>query len=173
MTATAGQVVCYEGELILATYFSCSGGITESAAAVWGKDYPYLQSVESPGEEAARFHTDSVLIPKEEFTRLLNLPESAELSFGEPNYTEGGGVRALEISGTTFSGTELRTLLNLRSTAFTLEDTGDHIRISTKGYGHRVGMSQYGAEAMAQTGHTWQQILGHYYPGTNVVEVRS
>jgi len=150
-------------------YFSCSGGQTEAAVAVWGADFPYLQSVESPGEEAARYHTDSVLIPKEEFTALLGLPEAAELTLGQPAYTEGGGVEKMEISGKTFTGTELRSLLNLRSTAFTLEDTGEYIRIATRGWGHRVGMSQYGAEAMAQTGHTWQQILGHYYPGTNVV----
>lgn len=161
--------IVYEDQLIEAVYFSCSGGQTEAAVAVWGADFPYLQSVESPGEEAARYHTDSLLIPQAEFLKLLNLPEEPELSFGEPIYTEGGGVKSLEISGTTFSGTQLRSLLNLRSTAFTLEDTGDHIRIATRGYGHRVGMSQYGANAMAQTGHTWQQILSHYYPGTTIV----
>lgn len=159
----------YEGELIEAVYFSCSGGQTETALAVWGADFPYLQSVESPGEEAARYHTDSLLLPRQEFFRLLNLPEDSEAAFGEPSLTEGGGVETLEIAGKTFRGTELRSLLNLRSTAFTLEETGDYIRISTRGYGHRVGMSQYGANAMAQTGHTWQQILQHYYPGTTLV----
>lgn len=162
-------VLMYEEELIEAVYFSCSGGQTEAALAVWGADFPYLQSVESPGEEAARYHTDSLLIPQAEFKHLLNLPENTELSFGEPICTEGGGVKTLEISGQTFTGTEIRTILNLRSTAFTLEDTGEHIRIATRGYGHRVGMSQYGANAMAQTGHTWQQILTHYYPGTTIV----
>lgn len=159
----------YEDELIEAVYFSCSGGQTEAAVAVWGADFPYLQSVESPGEEAARYHTDSTVIPQGEFLRLLNLPEASELHFGEPKLTEGGGVEALEICGKTFTGTQLRTLLNLRSTAFTLETAGEYVRISTRGWGHRVGMSQYGANAMAQTGHTWQQILGHYYPGTTLV----
>jgi len=162
-------VLTYEGELIEAVYFSCSGGQTEAAVAVWGADYPYLRSVESPGEEAARYHTDSILIPREEFLALLDLPHDTELYFGEPDRTEGGGVETLEIAGRSYTGVELRTLLNLRSTAFTLEQTGDHIRISTRGYGHRVGMSQYGANAMAQTGHTWQQILQHYYPGTNII----
>ncbi len=159
----------FEGGLIEAVYFSCSGGQTEAAVAVWGADFPYLQSVESPGEEAARYHTDSLLIPQGEFLRLLNLPEDTELRFGEPEYTGGGGVESLEIAGKTYTGTELRSLLNLRSTAFTLESTGDYVRIATRGWGHRVGMSQYGANAMAQTGHTWQQILGHYYPGTTIV----
>ena len=169
VNAAAAYVLMFEEELIEAVYFSCSGGRTEAAVAVWGADFPYLQSVESPGEEAARYHTDSLLIPQAEFLKLLNLPESSELSLGEPTYTEGGGVDTLEISGTTFTGTELRSLLNLRSTAFTLEPTGDYIRIATRGYGHRVGMSQYGANAMAQTGHTWQAILQYYYPGTTIV----
>ena len=169
--AACSFVLMYGEELIEAVYFSCSGGQTEAAVAVWGADFPYLQSVESPGEEAARYHTDSQLIPQAEFLRLLNLPETSEISFGEPQYTEGGGVQSVEISGKTFTGTELRTLLNLRSTVFTLEDTGDHIRIATRGYGHRVGMSQYGANAMAQTGSTWQQILQHYYPDSTIVPV--
>ena len=160
----------YEDALIEAVYFSCSGGQTEAAVAVWGADFPYLQSVESPGEEAARYHTDSILIPQAEFFRLLNLPVPEETDFfTDITHTEGGGVDSITIGGKTFTGTELRALLNLRSTAFTLETAGDHIRISTRGWGHRVGMSQYGANAMAQTGHTWQQILQHYYPGTNVV----
>ena len=171
VAAASPYVLTYEDELIEAVYFSCSGGRTEAALAVWGADFPYLQSVESPGEEAARYHADSLLIPQAEFLNLLNLQESTELSFGEPIYTEGGGVKSLEISGKTFTGTELRSLLNLRSTAFTLEETGDYIRIATRGYGHRVGMSQYGANAMAQTGHTWQMILSHYYPGTTIVPI--
>ena len=160
--------IVYEDQLIEAVYFSCSGGQTEAAVAVWGADFPYLQSVESPGEEAARYHTDSVLIPQAEFKILLSLPETEALTFGEPVFTEGGGVEKIEISGQTFTGKELRSLLNLRSTAFTLEQSGDYIRIATRGWGHRVGMSQYGANAMAHTGHTWQQILRHYYPGTTI-----
>lgn len=163
----------YEGQLIEAVYFSCSGGQTEAAVAVWGADFPYLQSVESPGEEAARYHTDSVLIPQAEFQNILNLPETETLTFGEPVFTEGGGVEKIEISGQTFTGKELRSLLNLRSTAFTLEQSGDYIRIATRGWGHRVGMSQYGANAMANTGHTWQQILQHYYPGTTIAPIPS
>ncbi len=167
--AVDGYVLIYEGDLIEAVYFSCSGGQTEAAVAVWGADFPYLQSVESPGEEAARYHTDSVLIPREAFFRLLGIPETSELRFGETEYTEGGGVETMEIAGKTFSGTELRSLLGLRSTAFAMEEAGAYVRISTRGYGHRVGMSQYGANAMAQTGSTWQQILQHYYPGTTIV----
>jgi stage II sporulation protein D len=168
---TDSLVLEYEGELIEAVYFSSSGGKTEAAVAVWGAEFPYLQSVDSPGEEGARYHTDSLLIPSGEFSRLLGLelPEDSAVWFGAVKYTEGGGVETMEIAGKTFSGTELRALLGLRSTAFTMEPAGEYIRIATRGYGHRVGMSQYGANAMALTGHTWQQILQHYYPGTVIV----
>lgn len=170
VAATEDFVLLYEDELIEAVYFSCSGGRTEPAVAVWGADFPYLQSVESPGEESARYHTDSLLIPREEFFTQLEItpPEDSPL-FGDVTYTDGGGVASMKIAEKAFTGTELRALLNLRSTAFTMEPAGEYIRIATKGYGHRVGMSQYGANAMAQTGHTWQQILQHYYPGTTIV----
>lgn len=171
VAATEPFVLVYEDELIEAVYFSSSGGKTEAAVAVWGAEFPYLQSVDSPGEEGARYHTDSLLIPSGEFSRLLGveLPEDSAVWFGAVKYTEGGGVETMEIAGKTFSGTELRALLGLRSTAFTMEPAGEYIRIATRGYGHRVGMSQYGANAMALTGHTWQQILQHYYPGTVIV----
>jgi len=168
---TEPYVLGYDGQLIEAVYFSCSGGTTEAAVAVWGTDFPYLQSVESPGEEAARYHTDSLLLPVEDFSKLLNLtlPSDSEAWFGEVKYTEGGAVAEMAIAGQVFSGVELRSLLGLRSTAFTLEAVGDYVRIATRGYGHRVGMSQYGANAMAEAGSTWQEILAHYYPGTELV----
>ncbi len=170
---TEPYVLKYGEELIEAVYFSCSGGTTEAAVAVWGADFPYLQSVESPGEEAARYHTDSLLIPAEEFCSLLNLlpPEAPELWFGEVEYTQGGGVAEMEIAGEMFTGVELRSILGLRSTAFTMEPAGEYIRIATRGYGHRVGMSQYGANAMAAAGSTWQEILAHYYPGTVLTKI--
>lgn len=171
--ATSPYVLVYEGELIEAVYFSSSGGRTEAAVSVWGADFPYLQSVESPGEEAAAYHTDCLLIRAEEFFSRLDIPipEEPDKWFGEVIRTEGGGVETQTIAGNPFTGTQLRALLGLRSTAFTLEAAGDYVSITTKGYGHRVGMSQYGANAMAQTGHTWQQILQHYYPGTTIVPI--
>ncbi len=168
---THSYVLLYDGELIEAVYFSCSGGMTEAAVAVWGAEFPYLQSVESPGEEAARYHTDSLLIQAEEFLRRLgvDLPEDPELLLGEVTYTDGGGVANMEIAGQRFTGVEIRSALGLRSTAFTMETAGEYIRIATKGYGHRVGMSQYGANAMAEAGSSYQNILQHYYPGTTLV----
>lgn len=169
---TSGYVLTYEGELIEATYFSCSGGATEDAAAVWGTEYPYLQSVTSPEEGAQRYAQTLSFTPME-FQELLGreLPGSAEHWFTIVTYTEGGGVASMVVGGETYSGTELRSLLGLRSTAFTVEATSERIDITTQGYGHRVGLSQYGAETMAVSGSSFEEILAHYYPGTDLVQL--
>ena len=166
--ATRGQVLIYDGMLIEATYFSCSGGRTEDAVAVWGTDVPYLRSVESPGEENAAHFQDVTVFPRDEFAERLGIPDTNNIQIGTVTYTEGGGVNTIQIDGKLRSGTELRSLLGLRSTAFAVKNLGDTIEITTKGYGHRVGMSQYGADAMAASGSTWQEILCHYYPGTEL-----
>ena len=173
VTATSGQVLTYEGALIEATYFSCSGGSTEDAAAVWGTDFPYLQAVSSPGEEKAVHYTDTVCFTAEEFQNALGVSLSGSPGswFRDVTYTDGGGVDSMVIGGMSYRGTELRTLLGLRSTAFSVSTTEDTVTITTRGYGHRVGMSQYGADAMAVTGSTCPEILAHYYPGTTLTEL--
>ncbi len=167
---TAGQVLTYGGELIVATYFSCSGGSTEDAREVWGAAFPYLQSVVSPGEQIADFFEDEAIFTAQEFQNAIGVELEGELSdwFGQVKYTAGGGVYQMEIGGVWYKGTTLRTLLGLRSTAFTVSIQGQSIHIATRGYGHRVGMSQYGAEAMALRGSSYTQILGHYYAGTSL-----
>lgn len=171
---TEGEVICYEGELILATYFSCSGGITEDALAVWGQEYPYLQSVESPGEENAAYFTDEKRFDLEEFSQALDVSLTGVPGswIGVITYTNGGGVKTIDICGTTFTGTQIRSKLGLRSTSFTLAVSEQGVTVHTRGYGHRVGMSQYGADAMAIKGSDYQQILRHYYPGTSVQAYR-
>lgn len=168
--ATSDFVLAYDGELIEATYFSSSGGSTEAAVAVWGADYPYLQSVLSPEEILA----ETVSYTAEEFRRILgkNLPGNPAEWFGSIDYTEGGGVAVMEICGELYTGVELRSLLGLRSTAFQIQTKDQSIIITTRGYGHRVGMSQYGANAMAEAGSSYQKILQHYYPGTNLIPIR-
>lgn len=167
---TEGEVLLYDGELIEATYFSCSGGLTEDASAVWGSDIPYLQATESPGEEKATHYTDTVQYSTEEFAdRLGRSIETSPSSWIENvTYTAGGGVENMRICGVDYPGTELRSLLGLRSTAFRLSIVGDTVTITTKGYGHRVGMSQYGADAMAVQGKTYEEILKHYYQGVEL-----
>ena len=174
VAATSGYVLTYEEELIEATYFSCSGGSTEDAAAVWGTDFPYLQAVSSPGEENAPHDTDTVTFTPGEFQTALGvtLSGSPKSWFGTTTYTEGGGVASMTIGGESYTGTKLRSLLGLRSTAFAVA-VGEEITITTKGFGHRVGMSQYGADAMAVTGSTFEEILAYYYQGTTLTRLGS
>lgn len=172
VAATQGMVITYNNSLIEATYFSCSGGRTEDAVAVWGTEIPYLQAVDSPGEEKAAHYIDSVSFTAEEFADLLGLKLSDSPTgwFGTTTYTDGRGVDTMVIGGVPFKGTELRQKLGIRSTAFTVTPMENMIHITTKGFGHRVGMSQYGAEAMAVMGSKYQEILTHYYPGTALTE---
>ena len=166
---TSGMVLIYGGELIEATYFSSAGGSTEAAVAVWGADFPYLQAVSSPEEVLP----ETVVYSAAEFQNLLgrHLPGDPAEWIGGISHTEGGGVAELEICGECYSGVQLRTLLGLRSTAFQISGEERRITITTRGYGHRVGMSQYGANAMAEAGSSYQKILQHYYPGTNLVPI--
>lgn len=164
---TEGLVLTYEGKLIDATYFSCSGGSTEDAVAVWGSDIPYLQSTDSPGEEQSYYR--EVFFPMEEFAERLGIDPDTWYAIGLITYTEGGGVDRMEIGDGIFSGTEIRSLLDLPSTVITMIPEWDGMRVSTMGFGHRVGMSQYGADAMATAGSDFREILQHYYKGTQIV----
>ena len=169
--ATSDLVLMYHGELIEATYFSCSGGMTEDAQAVWGSDIPYLQSVKSPGEEDASHYIDTVTFSADEFEQLLGtkLSENPGTWLERITYTDGGGVDTIRICGVDYKGTTLRQRLGLRSTAFVMSAVGNTITITTKGFGHRVGMSQYGADAMAVQGSSYMEILAYYYQGTELV----
>ena len=165
---TTGEVITYHGNLIDATYFSCSGGKTEDAVAVWGANVPYLRSVDSPGEENAGNFESQKTLSFQSFKSELGLPVSLSVTQDAIRImrTNGGGVESLYISGYEYSGVEVRSLLALPSTNFSVTVLNDEIVIATKGNGHRVGMSQYGAEAMAVEGKDYKEILSHYYVGT-------
>ena len=167
---TSGQVLTYNGRLAEATYFSCSGGRTEDAVAVWGADIPYLRSVESPGEENAAVFENTVTFAPAEFAARLGRSLYGDPSewLGTVTHSAGGGVATMVLAGQTYTGVQLRKLLGLYSTAFTIVVENGELVITTRGKGHRVGMSQYGAEAMAVQGSDYRQILSHYYPGTRI-----
>lgn len=173
--ATDGLVVTYEDALIEATFFSCSGGRTEAAQAVWGTDVPYLRSVSSPGEETAPRYSDSRTLTGAEFAQIVtaaypdvNLSGSPKSWLGAISKTAGGGIDTVFIGGVPISGTSLRHLLSLRSTQITITATETEITFDTLGFGHRVGMSQYGARAMAEEGANFAEILIHYYQGAQI-----
>ena len=161
--STKGQALYYEDTLIEATYFSSTGGRTEDAKAVWGADVPYLQSVESGEEE--KTYTDE--INKKAFCTMLGLAKS-EVYIEAPTYTKGEGIAEITINGKRFTGMQLRQKLGLRSTQISFYVGNETIQIITKGYGHRVGLSQYGADAMAVQGYNYKQILTHYYTGVTI-----
>lgn len=167
--STRGEVIIYDGNLIEATYFSCSGGKTEAAVEVWGADIPYLRSVDSPGEEDAAHFQDTCVMGLDEFASKMGISQAESISVVD--YTEGGGVKSIRIGDKEFTGIDVRTSLNLRSTVFEISVLENSVLITTKGNGHRVGMSQYGAQAMALTGSNHRQILAHYYPDTQILPI--
>lgn len=168
--ATDGMVLTYQGELIEATYFHSSGGRTEASVAVWGVEYPYLQPVDSPGEEKMEEKDCRFYYSREELEKMLErqLPGSPSGWIGWTTYTVGGGVDTILLAGIEYSGLQLRSALKLNSTVFTVVAEQDGLCFITRGKGHRVGLSQLGAQAMALQGYTWQEILFHYYPGTGI-----
>ena len=174
--ATDGQVILYGGEPILAVFHSSSAGRTRAAGEVWVKDLPYLQAVESPenGETIPNYYS-RVEITKEAFQkRVQALWPEADLSAGAEGWLsqavtdEAGSVETLRVGGVQVKGTELRSALGLRSACFTWEVQGEHLVFFVTGYGHGVGLSQYGANRMAESGASWQEILTHYYTGVTV-----
>ena len=165
---TAGEVLLYDGKLIEATYFSASGGRTEAAVEVWGTDIPYLQSVESKGEQAQQYDRRILQFEQETFLEKLGLPAeyTGKMTCTDIKYTDGNGIASITVAGKEFTGRQIREFLGLPSTVFEISITEDYVTIITDGNGHRVGMSQYGADAMAAAGKNYIQILDHYYPGS-------
>ena len=172
--STKNQILVYNGEPISAVFHSTSSGITENAEDVWGNPVPYLVSVVSEGEDASPRYTETKTFSFSEFQEKINagnqavtFSEDPESWFSRWQRNESGSVKSVSLCGTSFSGTKLRALLGLRSANFTVEIT-DCITVSTKGYGHGVGMSQYGANHLAKRGYTYEQILKKYYTGVEI-----
>lgn len=175
VSATDGSVIYYQGVPIQAVFHAASSGKTERAADVWGKDVAYLQSVESPGEEASPRYYGRVELKPEDFkAEFLKAHADAKLEgapgtwFTDETRSAAGGVLSLHVGGVSVSGGELRVLCALRSTNFTVSEENGLLVFKTIGYGHGVGMSQYGAQAMALSGKTFDEILKWYYTGTTL-----
>ena len=173
---TDGEVILYDSQPVLAVFHSSSAGVTRPSGEVWQQDLPYLQSVSSPeGEDTVPNYHTTVSFSLTEFKALFishyptaNLSGSPANWFTNIQQTENGSVLSLQVGGISVAGTELRTLLGLRSAAFTISFAEDTVEFSVTGYGHGVGMSQYGANVLAQEGKTYVEILTHYYTGTTV-----
>ena len=166
--STKGMYLTYNGKYIEAVYHSTSNGKTESSSEVWGNYYPYLVSVESPYDNLNPSFSYDVYFTYQELSSKLGLSISNETEFNIIGLTEGNRVKNIEIYGQNFEGTKFRNLLGLRSTDFTIEKNETGVKITTKGYGHGVGLSQYGANGMAKNGSSFKDILKHYYRGVSI-----
>ncbi len=165
---TKGMYLTYHGEIIDAVYHSTSNGTTEDASNVWGNVVPYLVSVDSNYDSSNPSFLKEQFLSYEELTRKLGMPITIDTSFLILNRTSGNRVGTLEIDGMRFTGVNVRNLLGLRSADFEIIKAESGITFTTKGYGHGVGMSQYGANGMAKNGSSYLQILKHYYTGVTL-----
>ncbi len=173
---TDGECILYEGAPVLAVFHSSSSGSTQDAQNVWSASLPYLQSVETPeGEESVPgFRSTASFSTGQLRERLLKaLPEaqlegSASNWFTDIRQQPNGTVTSLSVGGVEVGGNRLRTILELRSACFTISFDGDAVTFSVSGYGHGVGMSQYGANVMAGNGMNYREILAWYYTGAEV-----
>lgn len=165
----------YDGKPINAVFHSISNGQTENATDVWGGEYPYLISVNSVGDKLSPAYNSEVKVTEEKFKETMS--ENGAKLEGEPEKwvekitnTDTGMVKEIIIGSKAFKGTEIRTLFGLKSSTFTVKYDDENFVFTVSGYGHGVGMSQYGADYMARQGFTYKEILKHYYVGTNISE---
>ncbi|KAB2336534.1 stage II sporulation protein D [Cytobacillus depressus] len=168
---TAGQIIVYDGSPITASFFSTSNGYTENSESIWLSALPYLKSVESPWDLKSPKFSDQKVFTISEFEKKLGVKLSNNNTIGTiTERTAGKRVGKVEINGKSIEGKDIRELLGLKSTDFTWERKGENIIINTRGYGHGIGMSQYGANGMAAEGKNYKDIISYYYKGVEIAD---
>ena len=171
--STKGKVALYKGEIINAVYHASSGGFTEDAVNVWSGHEDYLISVESPNEEKVmKNYRSEIIVSKKEFLKKLQLKESKKLNIEVLEKTNGNRVKEIRINQRVFTGNEIREVFNLRSSNFEVFLEGENVKFHVYGFGHGVGMSQWGAQVMALQGKTAEEIIKHYYTGVEIVDIQ-
>lgn len=168
---TQGQVLTYNGEIINAFYFSMSNGYTENCELVFAQDLPYLNSVSSKWDnESLNNYSYTINFSKEDFCSSLGITcDSVEIQ--DITKSDSNRVLTITINNQTFKGTEMRSKLGLRSTDFDIVMNESGVMITTRGYGHGVGMSQYGANGMAKEGYSYEEIVKYYYQNTEITNL--
>lgn len=167
---TNGEYLSYNGNYIEALYHSTNNGKTESSLDVFGNYYPYLISVSSEYDKNASSYLRTINMPLDTISNKLGLSLNNDSVINILSYTDGGNIKEININGNNFSGKKVRELLGLRSADFDISISDNNANITTRGYGHGVGMSQYGANGMANAGYSYKDILSHYYPGTTLTK---
>lgn len=169
---TRGQYLAYDGKVIDAFFFSTSVGVTENSGEVFSAQLPYLISVESKwDQEVSPVFEVNYDFSLADFYTKLGLPYQNTLNIKITKKTSSGRPKEVEINGQNFSASTIFTKLNLKSTFFNINQIGSNVHITTKGYGHGVGMSQYGAEGMARNGYSYDEILKYYYTGVEIKKI--
>lgn len=178
VSAVSGKILVYQGEPIIAAFHSTSGGMTESAEIIWGAPVDYLIPVESELDKSSPTFLEEKTFTAAELKARLEAEYPGIFFEGDKSgwlrieeTSQSGTAISVTAGNMTLKGTELRMVLSLRSANLTIgyDVTEDIFRIITKGYGHGVGLSQYGANAMATEGATYDEILLHYYPGAELI----
>lgn len=167
---TNGEYLSYNGNYIEALYHSTNNGKTESSLDVFGNYYPYLVSVSSEYDKNASSYLRTISMPLDTISNKLGLSLNNDSVINILSYTDGGNIKEININGNNFSGKKVRELLGLRSADFDISISDNNANITTRGYGHGVGMSQYGANGMANAGYSYKDILSYYYPGTTLTK---
>lgn len=179
VNATKGKIITYENLPINAFFHSNSGGKTELPVNVWGgTNYPYLQAVETAGEDGYSQYASEVNVTREDLIKKMKEKYSDfQINFDDENdlkileFTDSGRVKTLKIGNHEISGVEARTILGLKSTNFEIQKEDNNIKFLVKGYGHGVGMSQTGADTMAKEGSNYEDIIKHFFTGVEITEI--
>ena len=164
---TKGEYLTYQNKVIQAFFFSTSNGKTENSKDVFSEDLPYLRSVDSSWDDISPVFNDTETFTKDEFCFNLGI-ECSKINIKILERNETGSVKTISVNDKVFKGTDFRTKLKIRSTYFDIKQENDKIIISTTGYGHGVGMSQYGAQALSLKGKKYDEILKYYYQGVEI-----
>lgn len=167
ISQTKDEIITYDGKAISAVFFSSSCGKTANAEEYWENEVPYLKSVDSTWDKEEEGFQQTIQLSQEELSKKLGF-ENIITKIEEPILYDSGYVKSITIDTIHFSGRKIREMLNLRSSCFVIEKKDKVYYITTKGYGHGIGMSQYGAQAMAKKGYTYQEIITHYYQGVKI-----
>lgn len=168
---TYGQYIVYDDNIIEAFYFSTSTGKTENSEEIFSASLPYLRSVDSTWDDISPVYVENKYYTVKDFFEKLNLEFSTELKVNYSSKTSTGRVKTVVINSKTKKASEVVSKLGLRSAYFSITKVDNLIRIETKGYGHGVGMSQYGAEAMSRLGYTYEEIIKYYYKGVKIKKI--
>lgn len=168
VTETENQILTYNNQVVNAMFFSTSTGVTENSEEIFSSKVPYLRSVASKWDEESPSYQDTYKLTLNDFYNKLSLPYNQTLTITNIEKTTTGRTKNLNINGQTINGRQLAQKLSLRSNYFDITQNENNITITTKGFGHGVGMSQYGANGMAKQGYKYDQILKYYYQNTEI-----